>query len=387
MRRPARALLALIAAILGAAGVSGAPRQGRDAQGPCSKAPDANVLVNRDASGACEYFTGITMTDNPASDGRSYTIVLRTEFGRTPDEFGFTFGEGEPDAAGERTGFRLALDRDGQYALMRFRGSRRTMLIDWSRSDAIRLQAENELRVITTRGVIRCFVNGRYVGGYGADVRAGRLGYYLKGAGRLEVPELNVSDGPTLPAGVPWPGRVAVADDLVSARRLQVGGGFVCQTAYDDQGYVVRDVAPRGLCDLPLLTLGTFGSQLRIEVEVLLRAGALNHSFGVFLGRPANGRDPTYVGAIDGQGTFQFARRQGSWQRLTRLLIHPEVRRGLGVWNRLAIDVHGRTLRGVVNGVEVGRADAGADVEGLIGFYVDEPGMAVVFRNLRVLEL
>jgi hypothetical protein len=377
-----------LACVVAIATGAAAPMGAQD-RGPCIEEKNGSVIESRDLGSTCEFFTGITMTDNPESKGRVYTVGFRSSRGGALGEYGFTFGEGEPDSTGVRSGFSLAIDRQGQYALIHFRGTRRTMLVDWSRSDAIRTGegAENDMQVVTSEGVIRCVINGRYVGGYASDVRAGRLSYYVRGAGRLEVTKLSVADNPQFSGRVPLPGRVAIADDLVTSRRLQVGGGVVCRTSYGDQGYVVENVAARGLCDLPLVSVGTFGSQVRIEVELQLRAGVLDHSFGVLLGRPSDARDPTYVGAIDGQGTFQFARRQGAWQRLTRLFIHDAVRKGAGAWNRLAIEVRGRTLRGYVNGVEVGRADAAADVAGIIGFYVDEPGMVVVFRNLRVVEL
>jgi hypothetical protein len=204
---------------------------------------------------------------------------------------------------------------------------------------------------------------------------------------RAEFYELAVIPDPTTPPGTPTAGRIVVDDDLMSSRTLQVGGGSVCRTAYGTDGYVVRNVAARGICDLPLVSLGIFGSQIRVEVDVALSAGPLDHGVGVFVGRPFGAANPMYLGAIDGQGTFQFARRDGAWQRLTPVRLHDAVRRGRGVWNRLAIEIRGQTLRGFVNGRLTGRADASAAVAGLIGFYLDAPGMVAVFRNLTITEL
>ena len=63
------------------------------------------------------------------------------------------------------------------------------------------------------------------------------------------------------------------------------------------------------------------------------------------------------------------------------------IRTGQGAWNRLRIVVHDQTLRGYVNDVLIHRLDVAHVVEGEMGFYVNAPGMAVVFRNLTVTAL
>jgi hypothetical protein len=196
-----------------------------------------------------------------------------------------------------------------------------------------------------------------------------------------------IEDGPRVPADTPTPGKVVVSDDMVSRQSFQVGGGGVCRASYDSEGYLIENVAAAGLCDLPLVSLGTFGHQIRIEVDARLRRGPFNQSFGIFFGRSMSNPNPMYAGLIDGQGTFQIARRQGQWQRLTRLLVHDSVRKGRDVWNRVGIEIRDQTIRGYVNGELAGEADGAAPVEGGIGLYVNEPGMAVVFRNLTITEL
>jgi hypothetical protein len=150
---------------------------------------------------------------------------------------------------------------------------------------------------------------------------------------------------------------------------------------------VVENVAARGFCDLPLLSAGSFAGPIRVKVSLMLRRGAFDQSFGVFFGRADASQTPMYLAAIDGQGTFQFSRRDATWQRLSRLRIHPSIRRGAGAWNRLTIDVRGQTMVGMVNDQRTERSDALAPIAGRIGLFVNAPGMIVVYRDLEVTEL
>jgi hypothetical protein len=289
-----------------------------------------------------------------------------------------------------KTDYIFSVRGNGTYQLIYRAGDQVSVLIDWTKSPAVKTDpgAEQQLRVLTTEGLIRCFVNGRYVGGHRATGSvAGGISLYAGGVVHARFDRFVIEERPQTPPGTPTPGKVIVSDDMVSRRSFQVGGGGICRASYDGEGYVVENVAARGLCDLPLISLGAFGSQVRIEGEVKLRSGSFNRSFGIFYGRPLGDLNPMYAGLIDGQGTFQIARRQGQWQRLTRLLIHDSVRKGRDVWNRLAIEVRDQTMRGYVNGELVGEAEGSGLIEGGIGLYVDEPGMAVVYRNLTVTEL
>jgi hypothetical protein len=270
-------------------------------------------------------------------------------------------------------------------------GLRDTTLIDWSRHSAIRtgLHADNALRVITQGAIIRLFVNDAYVGGHRSPAGAiGGIGYVVDEGGiRAQFPTLVARTVGPLEATVPTPGRVLFEDDLVSRQTMQVGGSSVCRAGYDNEGYVVEAVSPmRGFCDLPLIKVGTLPSHVRVEVLVKLRSGPLDRSFGVFFGRDGPINRAMYLAAIDGQGTFQLAHRVQTWQRLTRLLIHEPIRKGLGVWNKLTLEVRGQTMRGYVNGELTGTATAPSLVRGQAGFYLDLTGMVAVFRDLRVTE-
>jgi hypothetical protein len=352
----------------------------------CSKDDSEGGLgiIGRNPDKECRLPTGVTVSDET---GRGYTMAVRVLSKRPESTVGLAFAvkTSEP-----RSHYVFSIRHDGTYQLFRRVGEAVTVLIDWTRSPAVKTDPslEQQLTVLTTDGMVRCFVNGQYVGGAAAAPSlSGGLSYYTGGVIHAKFGHFLIEDHPRPPAGTPTPGRIVVSDDMVTRRNFQVGGGGVCRASYDEEGYLVENVASIGLCDLPLVSLGTIGRQIRIEADVKLRRGPFNQSFGVFFGRPL--RDPglMYAALIDGQGTFQIVRRQGGWQRLTPLLVHDPIRKGSGVWNRVAIEVRDQTIRGYVNGEPVGQAEATAIVEGGIGFYLNTPGMAAVFRNLTITEL
>jgi len=343
------------------------------------------VLDSRDPTRECILSVGVSYSD-PTSDGKAIIFTIRTISGAPEGRVGFVFGDSS-DAGGDHGHYTFAIDQQGDYGLTYRVGSQVTDLVAWSRSSLVKTGANavNELSVVTSDNVIRCFINGEYAGGAATATHGGELRYYTAGVTRAQFEEVRMLDHPQPASPLPVPGHVLLSDDLVTQRTFQSGGSSICRAGYDAEGYVVQDVAARGLCDLPLVAAGTFTDQVRFEVDMKLRAGPLNHSYGLFFARQP-GAAPMFIGTIDGEGIFQFAQRDGTWQRLNRQIVQSQIRTGLGAWNHLIVSLHGLTMRGFVNGGEMARIDATRALAGGIGFYLDEPGMVAVFRNLTVTQ-
>jgi hypothetical protein len=376
-----------LAAVCLLAGPGTAPQSRLATEADCrvTEQPDLTIEAMR-AGMSCVQFNGTTLKIDT-----DLTIGAKQLAGPLTGGYGMMFGRLEKGALGQESYYSFVITGDGRYRLRFWDGLRDTTLIDWSRHSAIRtgLHADNALRVITQGAIIRLFVNDAYVGGHRSPAGAiGGIGYVVDEGGiRAQFPTLVARTVGPLEATVPTPGRVLFEDDLVSRQTMQVGGSSVCRAGYDNEGYVVEAVSPmRGFCDLPLIKVGTLPSHVRVEVLVKLRSGPLDRSFGVFFGRDGPINRAMYLAAIDGQGTFQLAHRVQTWQRLTRLLIHEPIRKGLGVWNKLTLEVRGQTMRGYVNGELTGTATAPSLVRGQAGFYLDLTGMVAVFRDLRVTE-
>lgn len=349
---------------------------------------NGTILEVMQRGGSCVFYAGLT-----GKVDLEFTIVAKVLAG--PNNFGYGLifsrtADVEASSAAA-TYFQFVVTANGYYRLRFWDGSRDITVIDWTRHAAVKTgySVENVLRAVTDGVVIRLFVNNQYVGGHVAKSGLiGGVGYLVEEFGMraqfsslsASRPSSSIKDGPT-------PGRVRLTDDLVTGRKFQEGGALVCRAAYDPEGYLVENVSPlSGMCDLPLAAAGSFGSNVTVSVWAKLRQGPMDHSYGLYVGRENALSKPLILGAIDGQGTFQITQRTTGWQRLTRLLVHDEIRQGLDVWNRITLEIRGQTIRGYVNGTPTGHANVESMIAGMIGVYVDYPKMVAVFRDLSVVE-
>lgn len=193
-----------------------------------------------------------------------------------------------------------------------------------------------------------------------------------------------------LPTTAPGRGRLLFEDDFLrGARKAWVGSDKICAARYDAAGYDVTANNPNGTCEPRLTYAGQFPDAVRIGLSVQFRRGATNHLFGLKFGRASDASNDLYtVFGISGDGSYRLTQwYQGRWNPIIDWTKDPVVRTGYGATNHLAVEVSGRKIRCYINDKFVGAGTAFADVRGVLGFYLNQKDMEVVFTNLRVHEL
>lgn len=190
---------------------------------------------------------------------------------------------------------------------------------------------------------------------------------------------------PAAGGGTASSGRVLYEDDFRSRRNWNEYTAPPCTGMYGDGGYIFGHIGEGIPCWMHFRGAGEFGDNVRIELTARLRKGDSGRAFGLMFGWSAT---EYYAASAFGDGRFNLAwNRGGRWTQLISPTRNPAVRSGLGVTNRLAVEIQDRVVRLFVNDRQVGSIQVTSDPRGGVGFYLDESGMEAVFSDLRVIEL
>ena len=318
-------------------------------------------------------------------------VSARLRRGDLNGGYGLKFGNASPDG---RHYFTFVLSGTGGYALSEWTGSWNDR-IPGTLDPSVRkgYGASNHLAVEIRGRAIQCYVNGKYVGYYdAADEVRGPLGLNLDVVGMEAVfSDLRVVELPSAPGGGAAPalisGRVIFEDDFVSQQNWPAVNNQFCKTYYGEGGFVVENVGSQGTCEFTLDKVGHLPDNVRVEATVALVKGSTRSSFGLKFGRPAEDNNLFYTFTVNADGAFRLSQLEKEWRHPIDWTVEPGLRKGYGAANRLAIEIRGRTIRCFLNDKLVGTTAAATDVRGETGLFLARPGMEVVFRNVRVVEL
>jgi hypothetical protein len=180
--------------------------------------------------------------------------------------------------------------------------------------------------------------------------------------------------------------RVLYTNDLWSQRTFQPGRSGGCSWGYGDGGFLVANAGSQGWCYFDIWS-HSYQGNVRIEVTAHLRSGSQNSGFGIKFGVPSRQSREFYLYEIAANGGHKLVQYRGQWSDLYAWKNDGVVRQGYGSANRLAVEIRGTTIHTILNGQRVGSARAPGDIRGHLGFLATQPGMQVVFKDLRVLGL
>ena len=311
--------------------------------------------------------------------------------------YGLMFGR----ARDGRSYYTLTINKDGYYTVSLNQDGKWTPLLDWKQDPAVKLgySSMNRMAVEVQGRSIRAYINDKHVGVVQAPAEvAGQIGLYLDLLGMeavfsdLRVIELAPSGA--APQVFPKPSSPAVADGRVLFQddfRSQRSGAEVSEcakTSYAD-GFIMENIDRSNGCLHSLLAAGKFSDNVRIELSARLRKGRQDAGYGLMFGKQDTNNSILYNFPVtaDGFHSLWWVSSLTDFKLLIPWTRHTSVRTGYDALNRLAVEIQGRSIRTLVNGIQVGNVQALAPVTGFIGFTVGTPGMEVVFTNVRVTEL
>ena len=318
-------------------------------------------------------------------------VTAQLRRGELNGGYGLKFGNTSPDG---RHYFTFVFSGSGGYALSEWNGAWNDR-IPGTLDPNVRkgYRASNHLAVEIRGRTIRCYVNGKYVGFYdAADEVRGTIGLNLDVVGMAAVfSDVRVLELPNAPDGGAAPpltsGRVIFKDDFVSEQNWPTLNDEFCRTFYGEGGFVVENVASQGTCEFTLDKVGHLPENVRMEATVALVKGSTRSSFGLKFGRPVEDNNLFYTFTVNADGAFRLSQLDKEWRHMIDWTVEPGLKNGYGAANRLAIEIRGRTIRCFLNDKHVGTSDATTGVRGDTGLFLARPGMEVVFRDLRVVEL
>lgn len=175
-------------------------------------------------------------------------------------------------------------------------------------------------------------------------------------------------------------------NDLRSRQTFKSGGP--CDLAYVDSGLRIGNIGDDMSCQFNVYEAGYFANNVSVEVSAALVRGSTESGFGIKFGNANADNTHYYYFAINANGGYRMSlRSDGRWHELMDFYAGDKVNRGLGQWNRLRVDLNGRDAQVYVNGQWVAGTQLSTMPIGRVGFYLNDPGMEVVFRDLRVSEL
>ena len=287
--------------------------------------------------------------------------------------FGISFNYRERDGGSDFLLF-LVYNR-GAYTVLRYSAGRTSVLYSPTKTRAFNPGESVALRVDSTRGSLRFFLNGIEVAKLVEDgLISGGLGLFAAGRSTVRFDDFRVFAEQTQQPGF--------ADDFAGSKRLFEGNWEEISYGYSGGQYVVDTsrAAKIGLSPFPEPAL-----DFEFAVDALQLGGDPLGTYGIFV------RDhPNELGGFDqlrfliGGSWFAVERSEGDRPlALTEWQEHPAIR--VGQTNRLRAQASGGEVVFYINDEEVYRLQDTPPHEGNYGFFVSA-GLKVAFDNVEFMK-
>jgi hypothetical protein len=310
--------------------------------------------------------------------------------------YGLMFGRTQDG----RSYYTLTINKDGYYTVSLNQDGKWTPLLDWKQDPAVKLGygSMNRMAVEVQGRSIRAYINDKHVGVVQSPAEpTGQIGFYLDLLGMetvfsdLRVTELPRVTGPTPQVsskspGPPVAGGRVLFEDNFRTQQWRSGIGDCAKSSYGDGGFIVENIHQSSGCGFRLSEAGKFSGNVRIELTAALRKGRQDSGYGLVFGMEEPGRSRFYTFYVTADGWYGLLANRDS-KVLIQWTKHPSVRTGYNGSNNLIVEIQDRTIKVLINGIQVGVVQAPAAIVGSIELGTGWPGMEVIFTNVRVTEL
>jgi hypothetical protein len=143
-------------------------------------------------------------------------------------------------------------------------------------------------------------------------------------------------------------------------------------------------------CYFGLLDAGFLQENVRIAFTATLIAGEAGMYFGLLFGASDTSFLRKHAVLISGEGHYMIVEPDpdgGSQSRLVENLDSNYIVRGTGVRNSVRIDIRDRTVEFFVNQEKMTTVSTREPARGFLGLYLNQPGISVLYDEIRVERL